>query len=221
LLAAASAGARRDLRDEIAGRALLAALLGRDSTFVDVGANTGQWLEAAVRCAPDGRHVAFEPVPTVAAKARARFSQVDVRAVALSDHAGEETFSSFPEMSGFSGLRRRTDVPFPTVEIKVRVARLDDEVDVPVCVLKIDVEGAELPVLRGSTRILTESRPVVIFEHQPEVAALYGAGSGDLWDLLLEHGYRIYDLQGGGPLEADAFAERAHNGIVNWLAQPA
>src|SRR5688500_17081728 len=65
LLAAFDRLARRDLRDELAMRAILAAKLRAESTFVDVGANTGQWTKDALRCAPGGRHLAFEPVPAL------------------------------------------------------------------------------------------------------------------------------------------------------------
>jgi FkbM family methyltransferase len=220
MLAAVNRAARRDLRDEIVGNALLAALLGRDSVFVDVGSNNGQWLEAATRCAPDGRHAAFEPVPALAAVVRNRFPHVDVSTVALSDHSGTGTFTHFPAMSGFSGLQRRPDVDVAAEQITVRVARLDDEISGPVSVLKIDVEGAELPVFRGAQMTLRESRPTLIFEHQPTVAALYGTTSDGLWELLAGAGYRIYDLQGHGPYSSAGFVERAAQDVVNWLGQP-
>ena len=178
LLATFDATARRDLRDELAIRPILAASLGSASTFVDVGANVGQWTAEAVRCAPAGRHVAFEPVPPVVEELRRTFPDVDVRGVALADEAGTAEFCYFAGMPGWSGLRQRPEVA-PEVGrptwIQVPVSRLDDEIgDLAPAVIKIDVEGNELAVLRGGAATIARTRPVVVFEHQSVASQLYG-----------------------------------------------
>ena len=85
-------------------------------------------------------------------------------------------------------------------------------------VVKIDVEGAELAVLEGGRSLLSEVRPIVIFEHFSDAAALYGASLGAPWDLLDDLGYEIFSVTGEGPFTRSAFV--GGEGIVNWLATP-
>jgi FkbM family methyltransferase len=224
LLAAFDRLARRDLRDELAMRAILAAKLRAESTFVDVGANTGQWTKEALRCAPGGRHLAFEPVPALHEEMTRALPEVDVREVALGEEIGTARFCHFAGMPAWSGLRQRPEVAPQTGRpawIRVRVSRLDDEIgDLAPAVVKIDVEGGELAVLRGATATIARSQPLVVFEHQPEAAALYGHTSSEVWAFFDERGMRIFDQQGGGPYALGAFEAAARDLVVNWLAVP-
>ena len=56
----------------------------------------------------------------------------------------------------------------PTAMV-VPVAPLDDLVDGPVDLIKIDVEGAEALVVSGANRIIDEQRPTVISEFSQEM----------------------------------------------------
>jgi FkbM family methyltransferase len=222
LLAAVDAGTLREQREEIAIRAVLASSLRGDSTYVDVGANQGQVLSSAVRIAPQGHHFAFEPVPSLAAQLRRSFPQVDCRELALAAVPETASFCHFRRLDGWSGLRRSPEVSDRRGEpeyITVRVSTMDAELrEVVPSVIKIDVEGAELAVLEGGRTVLARAHPLLIFEHVSEAAALYGADSESIWDLLTGLGYRIYAITGEGPFARSAFAQAAT--IVNWLAVP-
>ena len=103
--------------------------------------------------------------------------------------------------------------------ITVVVSTLDAELHgLSPRLIKIDVEGAELGVLRGGERVLSRTRPVLIFEHVRETAALYGTTSDAVWDLLHRLGYRIFSAVGDGPFSRRDFAEAVS--VVNWLATP-
>jgi FkbM family methyltransferase len=212
--------ARVILHEEIAGRALVPAFLGQCSTFVDVGTNRGQWLEAAVRCAPAGRHLAFEANPDLCVSIKERFPGVDLRPLALSNTSGYAQFCRFRRLDGFSGLIQRHDVPDSYDFIEVPVARLDDEInELAPSLIKIDVEGAELDVLLGSENVLRTYQPPIIFEHQAAPALLYERTSADVWSFLTDFGYRIFDLPGAGPMLRSDFVAAASSGLsVNWLA---
>jgi FkbM family methyltransferase len=222
LLAAFDPGARQAQREEIGIRAVLASALGGAGVFVDVGTNRGQVLREAVRVAPRGRHVAFEPIPELAAQLAQAFPTVDCRSKALGAEPGRSEFCHFRHLDGWSGLRRRPEISDQRGApefIAVEVSTLDAELeDLEPRVIKIDVEGAEVGVLEGGRSLLAGARPLVIFEHVYEAAALYGAEPGAPWDVLEELGYDIFAVTGEGPFTREAFArERA---IVNWLAAP-
>jgi FkbM family methyltransferase len=213
---------RRDRRDTEHLRLLLAFLLAPDSNCVDVGSHLGEVLGEMVRVAPAGRHIAFEPLPDFHARLAAEFPTVDVRAVALSDHDGEERFTYVRSRPGYSGFRPRT---YPSEEevdsITVRVATLDSSLPdgyVPT-LIKVDVEGAEQQLFEGALGTLKTHRPVVVFEHGI-AAAEYGTEPGTIFELLsAEVGLRIFDLDGNGPYSRDGFVETCQRGTCwNFVA---
>jgi FkbM family methyltransferase len=223
LLATFYGGARELLHEEIAVKAVLASLLYRDAIYVDVGTNRGQLLSEALRVAPAGRHIAFEPIPALAAELRHAFPQIDARELALSAEKGTAEFCHFRTMDGWSGLRRSPEVSDERGDpeyIQVQLSTLDAELaGISPRLIKIDVEGAELDVVRGGRELLAHGKPFVIFEHVSSAAALYGSPSAAVWDALSELGYEIFTITGEGPFTRAAFAGR--RGTVNWLARPA
>ncbi len=222
LLAAFYPVARQAWRDEIAMGAVLASVLRSDSTYVDIGTNRGQLLGEAVRVAPRGRHIAFEPIPDLAAELAASFPQVDARRLALGAVAGSADYCYYRKLDGWSGLRRSTqvsDVRGAPETITVEVSTLDIELaGVRPDVVKIDVEGGELDVLAGARRVLSEAKPLVLFEHVAAAAAPYGSSPAAVWNLLRELHYEIFTVTGAGPLTRAEFAQSS--GVVNWLARP-
>ncbi|HEV3047147.1 MAG TPA: FkbM family methyltransferase [Solirubrobacteraceae bacterium] len=222
LLAAVNATARESQREEVGIAAVLAASLRTDGRYVDVGTNRGQVLAHAVRVAPRAEHVAFEPIPALAAEVARAFPQVECRCKALGAKPESAEFCHFRQLDGWSGLRRQPEISDTRGDpeyITVEVSTLDAELaGTRPAVVKIDVEGAELGVLEGGRALLGAARPLVIFEHVPSAAALYGADSGSLWELLDEIGYEVFSITGEGPFTRQAFASAG--AIVNWLAVP-
>jgi FkbM family methyltransferase len=224
LRALTNPGLRRDLRDHTTFRAIIAAVVPRDGHTIDVGAHKGDVIAELVRVAPDGRHIAYEPLPEFARGLRERFPQIDVREAALWDAAGETTFEYVANLPGYSGLRRgRLPRDANVKQIRVSLERLDDTLaeDFRPAFIKIDVNGAELQVLRGARETLLRHRPVVAFEHGRGFAEVYGATPAMVHDLLVaECGMRIFDLVGDGPYSRDHFEEVFEQPIWNFVACP-
>jgi FkbM family methyltransferase len=212
-------------KDHEALHIVLPFLLRRSSNCVDVGANQGEMLEEFCRLAPHGTHVAFEPLPHQAARLRERFPAITLNEAAVSDQAGETTFFHTLGDDAYSGLKRTDNAPRVTgvQEIKVKLVTLDDALpkNYMVDVLKIDVEGAELAVLRGARGTLARCRPTVIFEFQKERAASYGDSPRPYFELLCgELGYALFRVDGVGPLTLEEFNHVFESGdCFNFIAR--
>jgi FkbM family methyltransferase len=205
----------RDAKDNEHLRLLLSFTLRADANCIDVGAHEGTCLREILRVAPRGHHIAYEPLPDFADRLRKNFPGVDVREMALSTDDGETSFVYVPELPGYSGLRERA---YPhevkTTTINVRKQRLDAHLpaDRRVDFIKIDVEGAEALVLEGAIGILKRDRPLIVFEHGPGASERYGVSSAELYTLLTDTGYRIFDLDGNGPYDRGEFEDAFRRG---------
>lgn len=183
-------------------RLIMKMILKSDSNCVDVGAHVGEVLRDIVRLSPNGRHYAFEPIPDLFSKLMADpdFSGVRVSDCALSEEPGEAPFFHVENAPAYSGLKqRRYDRPDPMIrEIKVKTARLDDVLPAEqrIDLIKIDVEGAEMLVLRGATRIVREYKPYVIFESGLGASDRYGTNGATLHDFFDSCGLEVSTLDG-------------------------
>lgn len=213
----------RGVRDDEHLRLLLAFTLPSTAHCIDVGAHRGDLLRHMVRLAPHGRHLAYEPLPELAASLRSDYPTVDVRNAALGDTTGEMPFVHVTNRPAYSGLRERELPPGAlTNEIHVRVERLDDvlpdgfEPDF----MKVDVEGGELQVFRGALETLRRYRPTIWFEHGIGGADRYGTRPTDVYDLLVDDvGLRIFDADGTGPYSRAQFDEVFARPMFNFVAR--
>jgi FkbM family methyltransferase len=143
----------------------MAGVLQPDDLVLDIGANIGNhtlYLAAIVRC----RVIAFEPNSELVAGLRASVSlnrleeRVTVREVGVHSSPGRGSMNNLnPSNLGAQSVRvDERDGEFDVVAI-------DDE-DLPgrVTAIKVDVEGAELAVLRGARNVLERDRPVLFVE---------------------------------------------------------
>jgi FkbM family methyltransferase len=176
--------------------ALLQQMAVPGSVIVEAGANIGALTVPLARAAgPDGRVIAFEPQRVVhqtlcANVALNGLSHVDCRRAGVGAVAGTIRVPNVPadrpENFGGVSLGRAGDasgtdsfdtVPLETVDgLALSSCRL----------LKVDVEGMELDVLRGAERTLRELRPLVYVENDRT------ENSPALIDHLLQRGYRLF-----------------------------
>jgi FkbM family methyltransferase len=174
--------------------------LSAGAVFLDVGAHIGyDSLKAARRVGPSGRVVAFEPNPSTAALLRDNITSsgienIIVQQIACTDSETTLTFfdSTAGGNSGSSSLAaenagsadRSFTVkarPIDAVIAELGLSRVD--------VVKADVEGAELLVLRGATETLRRFKPLVLLEVVPRQLANMGTSVEEVEAFLASLGY--------------------------------
>lgn len=199
-------------------REILRHLKAERDVFIDIGANIGLVALYIHRHFPQGRILAFEPGPTQYGYFRKtlrlnRIRAVDLRNVALDESEGwRDFFVHKPGDTSGDGFQD-TGRAGETRRIRVRTVRLDDESHdfeeerYRVKVIKIDTEGAELHVLRGSRRLLEQHRPVLVFECWPENIAKFDYRVEDIFGFLEEIGYEWRSLN-QDPLDLSGVLER-------------
>ena len=197
-----------------------------NSNVIDVGCHAGVMLDEILKFSPNGFHFGFEPLPNLYDVLKKKFrgmSKVEIRNSALSEASGVVTFQHVTTNPGYSGLKqRRYDRPNEIIkEIQVKTERMDDAIpeEMPITLIKIDVEGAELQVLKGGIRTIKKSQPVIIFEHGLGAADYYGTNPEQVFDLLVDDcGLRCFTmkdwLQSGGSLSLtrDQFCDEFRSG---------
>lgn len=159
---------------EPAKHALILRHLRPGMTFIDVGANKGDFTLLAARLTgPAGRVISIEPEPENHSVLRRSielndYANITVLQVALSDSdatadlqigstSGSHTLS--PE---FNGLRA-VSVPTRTLDTVVADHRLSS-----VDMIKIDVQGFELAVLRGAAQALKANPRIILLLDLPK-----------------------------------------------------
>jgi FkbM family methyltransferase len=194
--------------------AILKRTLRPDSNCIDIGAHRGNILGEIVRRAPRGIHFAFEPIPEHRRYLARTFPMVRVFEIALSNTKGQAEFAHNVRHPTRSGFKPPLIPDEPVETIHVETDCLDSIVprSLPIHLIKVDVEGAELLVFRGAVQTLKASRPVLVFEHTPMAHRRYGAASEDIFDLLTkECGLRVSTMPGwlrrGAPLGRADFCE--------------
>jgi FkbM family methyltransferase len=173
-------------------------------TFIDVGAQIGWYsLRAARVVGPTGRVIAVEPNRETLTNLRDNIrASVDdkvivVAPVACSDSEGTMVFYPGPRSNtGASSLSLKNaeeDGPVST-SYPVHTRRLDDIVKeagiTRVDAVKIDVQGAELLVLKGAVGTLERYRPVICLElYEPDLESM-GTSAQQVIAFMMSHGYK-------------------------------
>ncbi len=150
---------------EAATLALLDILTGDNGVFYDVGGNFGYFsLCLAVRPGYGGHIHTFEPHPMSFAALQDHINasglgdRITPHAIALSNQSGTGRLRIDALHSALAKLTDGAD------GVDVPLKQLDSLDLPPPSVIKIDVEDHEVAVLEGGHRLLTETRPAILFE---------------------------------------------------------
>jgi FkbM family methyltransferase len=198
-------------------RALLPALCDSRRLGLDIGAALGaySWPMSKL-CA---RCIAFEPNPEQARYLRRAFGpRLQVEGSALSDRSGEvELVIPLARHDDKAGLATIAPGPWlggqPVRRIKVATHTLDQLALEPVGFVKLDVEGHELPVLKGGQGLLLRDTPNLLVELEER----FGPGTIEQTRAFLgQLGYLGYFLQGHALRGIAGFDPAVHQSMANW-----
>jgi len=181
----------------------LSARLGPGAVLIDVGAHIGTFtLKGAVRVGPTGKVIAFEPNPETLVELRSNIaashveSTVVVEPIACSDKDQQLTlYADRGTNTGASSLSKENATTFDSAPrpYPVRARPIDDVVSelglTRVDAIKIDVEGAEVSVLRGTLKTLEKFHPKVVIEIDERQLASFNTKPSDITDTLRQLGY--------------------------------
>jgi FkbM family methyltransferase len=213
LLICVQLDATANLRYDRLTRAVLKRVLREDSNTVDAGCHTGEILERVIRLSPRGWHAGFEPISDLFEGLQEKFGgRAHLYNCALYDREGEGEFFIVGNDPGYSSLRRRPlDFPALYRRTTVPLRTMDSFFDAsrPVHFIKIDVEGAELQVLKGASALLARDSPVILFECGKGGYDQFNDSPKEIYTFLSSLRYGIYEMEDWlkkkDPLSIDVF----------------
>jgi len=186
----------------------------------DIGANVGaHTLGLARSVGPQGQLFAFEPADFAFAKLNQNLSlnpDLASRTQAFqlllgeanTSHAQPEIYASWPleNAHGVHPKHRGRLVSTSGASIDTLDHFVERHHVTQLNLIKLDVDGHELPVLRGASAVLANLRPTLVMELSPYVHAEEHNSFDDLVNLLKSARYRIEDAASRRSLLLDTAA---------------
>jgi len=181
--------------------AMTHSLIRNGDVILDIGANMGLWsmIPAAIH-GPKIKIHAFEPVPELFHKLIENIKENKIDSsyitynIALSETDGELIFNRDNNNSGMGYISSVADPSFDQIKIQSKVLsdiRKNHRID-KVDFVKIDVEGAELQVLRGDKNLfMNDHAPLLTIEVIDENQKRFGHSSNELIQQLIDWGYKL------------------------------
>ena len=156
---------------------------GHLGAAVDIGAHIGLWSRKLML----SYHMvyAFEPIAELAEcyRKNSQQSNYELREIALGNKKEELAMLYEPERSQNTYIGGSGNMTVP-------VESLDDQYIPKIGLIKIDVEGWEMPVLQGGKRTIQKDHPWIIIEQKQGAQARVGRHKQDITRLLESWGYR-------------------------------
>ena len=163
---------------------------------IDVGAQTGFYtcLMASL-IGETGKVYAFEPMPSshgiLAKNIRENNFEhrVQLYQVAVSDVAGTidgVMVSNMYVIGHVDGAQK----------VKLETVRIDDVINEPINIIKIDIEGHEPSAIRGMQSLLLKDRPTIISEaNEYWLHTCSNSNANEYIELLRSFGYDVYNVE--------------------------
>ena len=198
-------------------RKTLQSIVKPGNTVFDIGANIGAHTLTLAQCVGlNGKVFAFEPADFAFDKLRRNlalnpelqsctFPQQILFAAKVSERPEQEIYASWPlESSGAVHPKHRGRLVSASRAVvdaldnfvaRQALSRLD--------LIKIDVDGHELPVFQGATETLRRFRPILVMEMSPYIHAELQHSFADFVALLKNAGYSLTNADTGEAVPLD------------------
>lgn len=197
-------------------------MIGPEDVVFDVGAHGGSWTGVLSKAVPQGQVYAFEALPYYAGVLKLtawlcgwRNAHVINRAVMDDPRPVSMVWRNAAghRLTGTTHVAGAGDGSGDTVTVEgVTLDLFRAQIGSPsVTFMKLDVEGFELPVLRGADRLIEECRPVLWCELWARYTRRYDYAPADLFQFLTEHRYRTFIVDDASrtlvPTSADTYPD--------------
>ena len=206
---------------EIEPRETLYGLVKNGTTVIDVGTNIGETLLNFAKINRDGLNIGFEPVPYLYEKAKNNIDLNKLRNIELVNKglsSTEETLSFHETSENNSGGTFLTRESNKEADRVVQAIRLDDFINQNslenISLIKIDVEGFEMEVLKGASEALHRFKPVLFIEIDNAFLARQQTSAMAVFDLLAAHGYKVKSADSAEELTKVSSLSGKHFDIV-------
>jgi len=181
---------------------MLKKLLLPGRTFIDVGANIGYFSLLAAQHCPGAKIISLEPVSNsykalLENIALNKFESIEALNFAAGDKEETSTiYLSADDNTGMSSLQQPENYSGKSEMVKVtRLDQLATDLKLTsVDVVKIDVEGNELAVLKGMKHIMENFKPAILLELNPQTLSRFGVQPADVLDYIKNLSYQPFIL---------------------------
>lgn len=179
---------------EFPDMAFLLHALRADDLFVDIGANVGSYTVLA-SASIGARTVCFEPIPVTYQKLLSNIdinqmrSRVTAHNIALAEAPGRLVFSA--DQNCMNHVITHSENSSNSVTVKV--STLDKCLKEVPFLIKIDVEGYELPTLQGAASILASKDLSAVILELNGSGQRYGFDDAKIMQLMFEHDFETYE----------------------------
>jgi len=200
-------------------------LANKSGIVLDIGANQGNYTENVIKYNSMTKVYAFEPHPVTWIKLRDRFRDspsVVIVNQGMSNESGSLMLYDYRDRNGSSHASLFSDVitdihscddAFSHLVELTTLDKFSDENNIQeICLLKIDVEGNELKVLKGAQRLIKEKRINAIHFEFNEMNTCSRSFFRDFWQILED--FKLYrllpesmlEIHGYSPVSCEIFA---------------
>ena len=178
-----------------------------DEICLDIAAHAGSWTRALSKMVNRGGHVyAFEALPYYAQVLKHTVTLLGLKNVtvinqAVTDHNNEVKLiwrdadgKHLTGMTHVAGLAEETQEPITVSSTTLDSFIASRNIRSRVAFAKGDIEGCELMVLHGASKMIDLFRPVFYMEVLAEHCCRYSCQFSDLFDFFEARRYRAYTI---------------------------